>query len=284
MKLNFTTSKALPVLMAGIIAISFTGLYAQNIANLNISQQKNADDRSAGIASWSSKIIVNNHQNQDNKIFSGNIQAGNFQQITITGSVANAPFNNPETTYQYDLSQNDLGDLYKLLALYKSQAEKGKSIIILRQKKNAGQINDSFLNARKYVVADDLSGFIPPSNNVDALPNIIIPTIEGVNNNNTGELLTGSTAGISITNSIDVSETVSLFPNPARNSITVDLSQLKGAELMIYNVDGRLVKKVISGYNNPTQIIDISELNSGYYVLNISTADASAMKKFSVIK
>src|SRR6185503_7679622 len=162
MKLNFTISHSRPFFTMGILALTLTGLEAQNIANFDKSQKNTVTYRSEaeGLPS------VNNIVFAQQKMIHGSLpipgrtviaEIHNVKPLPNSGPglVVNQPDIDP-ATLQFDLTQNDLGDLYKLLEYYKTEAGEGKSIILIRQKKNAGQAIDSFYDIRKYVVADDL--------------------------------------------------------------------------------------------------------------------------------
>ena len=77
---------------------------------------------------------------------------------------------------------------------------------------------------------------------------------------------------------------VTLYPNPAVSSVTVDMSNVN-AEILrfdIYDITG----SIISTYrvNSVKQSLDISNLNSGMYYLNIVMEDISYSKRFFVQK
>ena len=77
---------------------------------------------------------------------------------------------------------------------------------------------------------------------------------------------------------------VTLYPNPAVSSVTVDMSNVN-AEILrfdIYDITG----SIISTYrvNSVKQSLDISNLNSGMYYLNIVMEDISYSKRFFVLK
>lgn len=72
----------------------------------------------------------------------------------------------------------------------------------------------------------------------------------------------------------DVANTFGIFPNPFHNQFVV--KGLVGTSTMsIYAIDGRLVRQcqVENG-----QVIDLAELNSGLYLVNIGTQNLKMMK------
>jgi hypothetical protein len=70
--------------------------------------------------------------------------------------------------------------------------------------------------------------------------------------------------------------TISLYPNPARETINLSIPfDYENFSATIYDLSGRLVKTVTT----PTAI-DITELNSGMYILNTTLNDLSFNQKF----
>ncbi|WP_162984901.1 T9SS type A sorting domain-containing protein [Mesonia aquimarina] len=69
---------------------------------------------------------------------------------------------------------------------------------------------------------------------------------------------------------------ITLYPNPAKNSITLSTKeQLKNPTINIYSLDGRLIKEI-----NYTENIDISSINSGVYILEITDDKQTSTIKF----
>ena len=72
-------------------------------------------------------------------------------------------------------------------------------------------------------------------------------------------------------------DTVSIFPNPAKDMITLDLPGTAGDfNTEIYSVLGQLVAK-----SNNTKQLDVSNLNSGIYLIRIFTENGSVTKRFT---
>lgn len=72
---------------------------------------------------------------------------------------------------------------------------------------------------------------------------------------------------------------ISLFPNPAFNSMQVAVSSRQGMRLEIFDVHGKKVGNRQSSISNKTTI-DISFLDKGVYYLKISSEGKTAVKKF----
>jgi len=187
---------------------------------------------------------------------------------------------NPQNL-QFNINQGDLGELYKLLDLYKSEAGKGHSIIILTRKSQTGKVVDSFPDIRKYVVGDDLGGYTQAQTSVE--PPIIGGNLkfvsEGENPFGTNLVFLDQSSVIQI--DPNLSNEVSLYPNPAQNFITVDLGNISGTSISICNIQGKLVKSIVPSFDNRQLKIDIADLSTGFYILNVNTQKGQAVKKFA---
>ena len=70
---------------------------------------------------------------------------------------------------------------------------------------------------------------------------------------------------------------IKMYPNPANNQLFVELPNFQKAEVRLIDITGKTIKTIsMNGKHN----IDISELNSGYYILNIDNGVNTIMKKF----
>ena len=79
--------------------------------------------------------------------------------------------------------------------------------------------------------------------------------------------------------------TVSIFPNPADNIISIDFSEsstLSLAEITVYDIQGKTVKSLFRT-NEAIQNIDISDLKNGFYVIRIAFEDGKEITKKLVI-
>jgi chitinase len=76
-----------------------------------------------------------------------------------------------------------------------------------------------------------------------------------------------------------------MFPNPASDlmNVTFDLAEKSTVNLEIYSVDGRLVYQLARGtFHGQTKLaIPTKELNSGIYILKLSTDTDMVVRKFS---
>ena len=77
---------------------------------------------------------------------------------------------------------------------------------------------------------------------------------------------------------------MSVFPNPAENELTIEVSFVKNRniEIRLYNLYGQLIKKIYEGKVPPATLhlsSDISELSGGLYFIKLSSG-GSVVKRF----
>jgi hypothetical protein len=102
-------------------------------------------------------------------------------------------------------------------------------------------------------------------------------------NSETGEYLFSDPNG---TEEVLAPSAVKVYPNPASQNLMVNLTELNvsgEAVLKIFDMQGKLMKKTNLQLTN-TISIDISELNTGNYLLNIGNEKFTVGKRFSVVK
>ncbi len=68
---------------------------------------------------------------------------------------------------------------------------------------------------------------------------------------------------------------MSIYPNPAKHTLNISLVDAAGKDYVIYNVMGQVV-----GKGSFTESLDVSSLQSGVYMLEVSTANNKLMKRF----
>ena len=75
---------------------------------------------------------------------------------------------------------------------------------------------------------------------------------------------------------------ISIFPNPAKNSLNIFLGKpLKSAvTISIIDVSGKVILSQILPYNTTNQNLDISALANGMYMIQFSNEEFSAVEKF----
>ena len=79
-------------------------------------------------------------------------------------------------------------------------------------------------------------------------------------------------------------KSISLFPNPAKNTVEIVSNEFlnKGLEVIIYNMTGRMILN--KNYDNETGKItlDLSNINSGNYILELKNNDDIVHKKLVI--
>jgi len=90
--------------------------------------------------------------------------------------------------------------------------------------------------------------------------------------------VTFTTSGVAATEEFNL-KFVSIYPNPARNILTVQLNELSlDTKLKIFNLEGQLL--YVENSNSSIKTLNISDLSSGIYFLKIETKNQSFIKKF----
>lgn len=102
-------------------------------------------------------------------------------------------------------------------------------------------------------------------------------------------IVSANNISTSLKNQSKNSDAFTVFPNPVNNDLTVsyNLNNSSKTEIRIYDVTGKLVvlnktEELPVGYN--TAKIDVSNLNSGVYMVELKTKESSSMKKFIIAK
>jgi uncharacterized repeat protein (TIGR01451 family) len=88
--------------------------------------------------------------------------------------------------------------------------------------------------------------------------------------------------------SIDLDNSISVFPNPSQGLFMVNISQerVKIVSVKVYSIEGILVynRQINTGEKQINTSVDLSGLSSGLYYLEISSNDAVARKKIVIQK
>lgn len=182
-------------------------------------------------------------------------------------------------SFSVDLGNNNMGSVNDLSILYVTDAKAGQTQISVKKKDSLNKIVGSSMIAFKYVVTDDLAGYTRSTNNQDNAEIIdakLIPiTIE------TKISYVVYMPPVNPKNNILPSGTVNLYPNPAHNTITIDLGKYTGTSVQVSNMEGQVLKNITSPLMNNQSQIDIADLPVGMYTININTSHGLVVKKFS---
>ena len=75
-----------------------------------------------------------------------------------------------------------------------------------------------------------------------------------------------------------------LYPNPATDKLTVELSgvNMDAATLKIYGITGVAVH--ISELTQLKTVVDLSNLDQGIYLISVETGDHTLLKRIQVLK
>lgn len=71
-------------------------------------------------------------------------------------------------------------------------------------------------------------------------------------------------------------DAMTIYPNPVRNELTIQFENREVKEVRIYNTTGQLMKAIRADINT----IDVHDLASGFYLLEVQCNEASRMLKF----
>lgn len=102
-------------------------------------------------------------------------------------------------------------------------------------------------------------------------------------NSETGEYLFSDPSG---TEEVLAPSAVKVYPNPAFDNLNVNIEELNvtgNATLTIFDMHGKMIRKSAILLKDNLSV-NISNLNSGYYLLNISNGEFTVGKRFTVMK
>jgi len=144
-----------------------------------------------------------------------------------------------------------------------------------------------------YIVLGDTmpNGLIRKDILVNTTGNIFIATFgRGLYINNTFKYANDTIdTPISATNLVTVKPTnVNIYPNPATNQTAVyfNVGEKSNAEVIVFDIQGRLVKKLdFSNIEGEQKVnIDCNNLKNGTYYVQILVGDKKMIGKFVVVK
>ncbi|NOU47428.1 MAG: T9SS type A sorting domain-containing protein [Bacteroidales bacterium] len=81
-----------------------------------------------------------------------------------------------------------------------------------------------------------------------------------------------------------ISEKVEIFPNPAQNSVVINIldSESKNASYSLFNTNGQVID--YGRINNSNHVLDISKLDSGIYLIKVSDKKGNLIGSNKIIK
>jgi hypothetical protein len=82
----------------------------------------------------------------------------------------------------------------------------------------------------------------------------------------------------SVNNVVDF--TTNIYPNPAKNNITIENNNFVISNIELYNITGQLVKT--ENVNSMSINMNISDLKTGIYILELHTNETSIRRKLII--
>ncbi|MFN8255823.1 MAG: PKD domain-containing protein [Bacteroidales bacterium] len=71
---------------------------------------------------------------------------------------------------------------------------------------------------------------------------------------------------------------LSIYPNPVREILNIGFAEIESSKVEIYSLKGSLMKSVYLNYDNSN--IDVSDLNSGVYIIKLTNNSETIYKRF----
>jgi DNA-binding XRE family transcriptional regulator len=89
---------------------------------------------------------------------------------------------------------------------------------------------------------------------------------------------------ISAIEKVDYDNAINIYPNPAKEFVTIDISQYNGniEKIDLFNVNGQITKSMKTIQSN--NILHVDELSDGFYYLRLQTSQGVLTKKIIVKK
>ena len=79
------------------------------------------------------------------------------------------------------------------------------------------------------------------------------------------------------TNNFELSSKLSIYPNPTKNLVNLELNGINFTKVSLFDLNGRTIQTVNVNSNKTT--LDLSGLTSGIYLAKLETADGTAIQK-----
>jgi hypothetical protein len=111
--------------------------------------------------------------------------------------------------------------------------------------------------------------------------------IRAKNINNSSDLsssATFKTTSTSINNEMKDDNEIMLYPNPARKFITINALSSEFHQISIFNLEGSLIFVKTFAHPINEYDVDLESFSPGYYLIKLTTANSSHIRKFSITK
>lgn len=228
------------------------------------------------------RIVIDQDSLQAGDVLSGTIYIGDSaipakNILAVLFSLGFDPSVFDASSFQMDFSESQLGAVQELLAMFESHSTKDKvEGGVARNTKNGKDLHGG-IGKFRLVVVGDVVGITQLKLNDARLydPNLSIVNVDT------------QSVQIRIYNGIraykNLSALTNLYPNPASSQITISLDRTTDAQVHFYTLQGNVIKTLkTTPAKNIT--VDVTDLPTGIYIVEIQTPDGRAIKKFSKLR
>jgi len=73
---------------------------------------------------------------------------------------------------------------------------------------------------------------------------------------------------------------INVHPSPSSDNLIINYISLSNSIITISDINGKIIEKHIANQNSPLESIDVSKMNSGLYIISISSDEGVATSKF----
>jgi hypothetical protein len=223
----------------------------------------------------SGQNIILNGYNLPGSVASGNASVGFALSLSPNGSI-NWGYNSTERNYFYGITA--WGDRIINVGMGRDFTLQSNDfpIVNIMGDTGAGLCDSTVLPvAVTQVALTHLTG--TSSENTVTSFTVATPTISPINNIPFSRTMICGTAPLSLASNEKI-ENLSIYPNPASESMAVTFHSDNEVMLTITDLSGKLVMKV-PNFNSGTDL-DIAHLNAGFYMLHLNAADYNVARKF----
>jgi hypothetical protein len=224
------------------------------------------------------------HMDQDSimagKVLSGTITLGtqDLPADNVYGAALTLTFDSAiivPGSFTMDLSGGGLGDIKDLISFYKQNVGK-IDIGIVRNNKLPKQVKDIII---RWKIVIDGNVIFAKTTSAAMEGQVVDATLNPITVTTSGAQFKVLPTSIQPLKTADLDKSVSLYPNPAQNQLTLALKNTGEAQVRIYNIQGKEMQ-TFTHVNDTNFRIDVASYPEGLYLVQVSTAQGIAVKKF----